>query len=49
MTGADQMVGGIVSAMMSGIMTLNALPGGVPFREAFAAASNSHRSDACPL
>jgi len=30
-------------------MTLNALPGGVPFREAFAAASNSHRSDACPL
>jgi hypothetical protein len=43
------MVGGIVSAMMSGIMTLNALPEGVSFREAFAAASNSHRSDACPL
>ena len=49
MTGADQMVGGIVSAMISGIMTLNALPGGVPFREAFAAANNSRRGNACPL
>jgi len=48
MTGADQTVGGIVSALMSGIITLNALPGGVPFREAFAAASNSPRGEACP-
>jgi all-trans-retinol 13,14-reductase len=45
LTGADIFMGGIVSAMISGVVTLSCIPDGIGFPEVFATATSANKVD----